>query len=191
MKKRTFIIDQVLYEVIIQSQLKLFTVKELRDLYANRLKSECVGPISLAKVRIYVYEYLRRMVKAGWVKLGEERRTRDQIYYLNDFPGHLIMQFTPETLASRLGIGASPMQATVKPKEISSHLLLLRSQLKELELDMFAALGEVERYKILIQDMPEFSIRLQQPYQSAREHSSKLIGHFRAVENALSLLQTE
>jgi len=56
-------------------------------------------------------------------------------------------------------------------------------------LDMLSSMGEVERYKFLITEMPELSVQLEESLISAREKSSKLVGHFRAVENTLQILK--
>lgn len=191
MKKRNFVIDRMLYEVLGQGQLRSFTIKTLRDLYADRLEAVGACGISLSKVRLYVYQHLRRMIKAGWVKPDSQQKVRNQLYHLLDLPKNLTLQLVAGTLVGRNGKSQATWDNLEPPAMAEKRLTVLRSQLKELELDMLAAMGEVERYKLLIQDMPDLASRLQKPYQSAREQSSKLIGHFRAVENTLVLLQAD
>lgn len=54
---------------------------------------------------------------------------------------------------------------------------------------MLASMGEVERYQLLKRDMPGLSSHIESSLVAAREKSSKLIGHFRAIENTLIVLQ--
>ncbi|MDO9520673.1 MAG: hypothetical protein Q7L19_10720 [Pseudohongiella sp.] len=189
MKKRNFVIDRMLYEVISENQLSSFTTIMLRDLYAQRLVTEGASMIPLSKVRLHVYEHLRRMIKAGWAKADIEKKERNQAYHLLELPEHLTLQFVTHNLG---GVNVRTPPTCLESSftgDAARYLSVLHSQLKELELDMLAAMGEVERYKILIKEMPDLTNRLQKPYQSAKEQSSKLVGHFRAVENALVLLQ--
>jgi hypothetical protein len=108
-----------------------------------------------------------------------------------DLPENLTLQLVAGTLVGRNAESQTTGDDLKPPVIAEKRLTVLRSQLKELELDMLAAMGEVERYKLLIQEMPDLTTRLQKPYQSAKEQSSKLIGHFRAVENTLLLLQAD
>lgn len=62
MKPATFILDRRLYELLQEEGRSQFTTRELRDAYAQRL-----GGLTfrLGDVRRYVYEQIRRMLRAG------------------------------------------------------------------------------------------------------------------------------
>ena len=49
-------------------------------------------------------------------------------------------------------------------------------------------MGEAERYKQLLGDMPELREKVEDDYLEARDRSSRLLGHLRAVEKTLKTL---
>ncbi|MNJ42889.1 hypothetical protein D3C77_378690 [compost metagenome] len=53
---------------------------------------------------------------------------------------------------------------------------------------MLTALGEAERYKQLFTEMPALRARVEDDYIEARDRSSRLLGHLRAIENTLKML---
>lgn len=69
-----------------------------------------------------------------------------------------------------------------------SATLRLESLAKEIRLDMLTALGEAERYKQLFTEMPDLRVRVEEDYLDARDRSSRLLGHLRAIENTLKTL---
>ena len=83
MKSASFIFDRRLYELLQEPGRATFTTRELRDGYAARL---CDTPFRIADVRRYVYEQIRRLVRAGWVVPDEDRRVRGQVYHLHESP---------------------------------------------------------------------------------------------------------
>ncbi|APR65965.1 hypothetical protein CN03_02905 [Thalassolituus oleivorans] len=188
MKKRSFAIDQSLYEVINSMKGSRFTTQRLRDLFALRLEKDGIEGVSLAEIRLYVYEYIRRMEKSGWLSLDGPQKKRGQVYRLNVLPDDLKL----ELKQGRFHIASSNESEAIIAEPVtdkSAFVHSLNTLLKELELDMLATMGEVERYKLLIKEMPEHSSNLESYLAVAREKSSKLIGHFRAVENTLHMLQ--
>lgn len=182
-------IDQSLYEVVISMRTNRFTTRQLRDLFASRLQRDGVKNIPIAEVRLYVYEHIRRMEKAGWISIEGDRKKRGQVYLLNALPENLQIELRPGRFYSVLNEQKSP-PSTLSSQPDEGYESLLRNQLKELELEMLASIGEVERYKLLVRDMPGIMPRIHSSMSEARERSSKLIGHFRALENALKLLKT-
>ena len=89
MKSASFIFDRRLYELLQEPGRTSFTTRELRDAYAARLSGT---QFRIADVRRYVYEQIRRLVRAGWVVLDEDRRVRGQIYHLQPIPVHLQLE---------------------------------------------------------------------------------------------------
>ena len=88
-----------------------------------------------------------------------------------------------------------PAQKQIKPAQVlipatqeldaTQHL---ESQLKEIRLDFLSSMGEAERYKQLLEEMPDLKDRVEGEYQEARDRSSRLLGHLRAVEKTLAAL---
>ncbi len=89
MAKRSFVIDQSLYKALNTFQGANFTTEALRDIYASQLIEDGIEGVLLKDVRLYVYEYIRKMVKSGWVTLYGERKRRGQVYHLGDLPSDL------------------------------------------------------------------------------------------------------
>jgi hypothetical protein len=49
-------------------------------------------------------------------------------------------------------------------------------------------MGEAERYKQLLDEMPHLRDKVESEYLEARDRSSRLLGHLRAVEKTLKTL---
>lgn len=189
MVKRSFVIDESLYKAINTFQSSNFTTEALRDIYASQLLEDGIEGVPLTEVRLYVYEYIRKMVKSGWVTLYGEKKKRGQVYRLGDLPSDLEFEFIVGKFHQQLPACKAGLAVNLHRNHSSSHVDALHGQLKELELDMHASMGEVERYNLLMTEIPELRTKLKEPLESARERSSKLIGHFRAVENTLQILR--
>lgn len=64
MKHDSFEFDRQLYDLLCQEIHQRFTTRQLRDAYAATLD---FPGYELGAVRIYVYEQIRRLIRAGWV----------------------------------------------------------------------------------------------------------------------------
>lgn len=192
MKSATFIFDSRLYELLQEEGSTQFTIRELRDSYAKRLDGMT---FRIGDVRRYVYEQIRRMLRIGWLVHDEERRTRGQVYHLQPIPAHLQLElidngfenslktaFEPEQEPSVFGNAAVPAKPSLDPDQY------LEALLKEIRLDFLASMGEAERYKLLLDDMPHLRDKVEGEYLEARDRSSRLLGHLRAIEKTLKTL---
>ncbi|WP_028627166.1 hypothetical protein [Metapseudomonas resinovorans] len=188
MRSASFIFDRRLYQLLQEEGRTQFTTRDLRDAYAKRLEGMT---FDLANVRRYVYEQIRRMLRAGWLVLDENRRTRGQVYHLQPIPAHLHLELVDNGFENSLKLVCEPEQAPpmLEPSEPSvdteQHLETL---LKEIRLDFLSAMGEVERFKQLLDEMPDLRDKVEGDYQEARDRSSRLLGHLRAVEKTLKTL---
>lgn len=192
MKSGSFILDRRLYELLQQEGYTQFTTRELRDAYAKRLEGMSVR---LGDVRKYVYEQIRRMLRVGWLTEDPVRRTRGQLYHLLPMPEHLQLKLVDNGFENRLKTLVEPEQesstaeqGSVPAKYSSSEKQHLEALLKEIRLDFLSSMGEVERYKQLLDDMPHLRDKLESEYLEARDRSSRLLGHMRAVEKTLKTL---
>ncbi|SFP67857.1 hypothetical protein SAMN05216229_104282 [Geopseudomonas sagittaria] len=191
MKSAPFIFDRRLYELLQEEGRTQFTTRDLRDAYAKRLKGTT---FRLGDVRRYVYEQIRRMLRAGWLVPDEEHRTRGQVYHLRPIPAHLQLELIDNGFENNLKTAREPERESV-PKQnamplnpssdVEQHLETL---LKEIRLDFLSAMGEAERYKQLLDDMPHLRDKVEGEYLEARDRSSRLLGHLRAVEKTLKTL---
>jgi len=190
MKSASFIFDKRLYELLQEERRTQFTTRELRDAYAQRLKGMT---FRLGDVRRYVYEQIRRMVRAGWLVPDEERRTRGQVYHLQQFPENLSLELVEGGFESSLKAVSEPEpsipeqgnEPTVHSSNAKQHVETL---LKEIRLDFLSAMGEAERYKQFLDEMPHLRDKVESEYLEARDRSSRLLGHLRAVEKTLKTL---
>lgn len=141
----------------------------------------------------YVYEQIRRMLRAGWLVPDEERRTRGQIYHLQPIPAHLQLELIDKGFESLLKpaheteLEQSTLAQGVMPSKPSHDAeQYLETLLKEIRLDFLSSMGEAERYKQLLDDMPQLRNKVEVDYLEARDRSSRLLGHLRAVEKTLN-----
>lgn len=190
MKSASFIFDRRLYELLQEEGRTQFTTRDLRDAYAKRLEGMTFG---LGDVRRYVYEQIRRMLRAGWLVPDEERRTRGQVYHLQPFPEHLLLELVDGGFENSLKAVSEPEpsvpeRGSVPPNSSSNAEQHLEALLKEIRLDFLSAMGEAERYKQLLDEMPHLRDKVEGEYLEARDRSSRLLGHLRAVEKTLKTL---
>jgi len=170
MKPATFILDRCLYELLQEEGRSQFTTRELRDAYAQRL-----GGLTfrLGDVRRYVYEQIRGMLRAGWLLPDEERRSRGQVYHLQPLPENLQLELVDGGFENSLKAVCEPElsvpeQGSVPPTpsyDAEQHLEVL---LKEIRLDFLSAMGEAERYKQLLDDMPHLRAKVESDYLAGR-----------------------
>lgn len=192
MKSASFIFDRRLYELLQEEGNIRFTTRELRDAYAKRLEGVT---FRIADVRRYVYEQIRRLLRTGWLVLDEERRSRGQVYHLKAIPAHLQLELVDNGFENSLKTVSEPeresvvFQVEAVPLESSAsadqHLEALH---KEIRLDFLSSMGEAERFKLLLEDMPHLRDKVEDEYLEARDRSSRLLGHLRAIEKTLKTL---
>lgn len=192
MKTATLIFDRRLYEIFQEDGRTRFTTRELRDAYAKRLGGMT---FRIGDVRCYVYEQIRRMLRMDWLVLDEERRARGQVYHLQSIPAHLQVELIDNGFENSLKAACESEQepavhddAAVALKsslDVDMHLETLH---KEIRLDFLASMGEAERYKLLLDDMPQLRDKVDGDYLEARDRSSRLLGHLRAIEKTLKTL---
>ncbi|MEK1908004.1 MAG: hypothetical protein AAAB13_19700 [Pseudomonas sp.] len=192
MKSAPFIFDRRLYELLQEEGRAQFTTRELRDAYAKGLDGMS---FRIADVRRYVYEQTRRMLRTGWVVLDEDRRTRGQVYHLQPVPAHLDLELVDNGFENSRKPACEPERepallddeavALKTSSEADQHLEALH---KEIRLDFLSSMGEAERFKLLLEDMPQLRDKIEGDYLEARDRSSRLLGHLRAIEKTLQTL---
>ena len=193
MKPASFILDRRLYELLQQSGYTQFTTRDLRDAYAERLEE---GTYKLSDVRLFVYEQIRRMIRVGWLVPDEQQRKRGQIYHLQPFPKRLKLELVDRAFERSGRDSTKTEQAPLKSEAATASTSTslqgteqhVRTLLKEVRLDFLAAMGEAERYKQLLDEMPQLRINVEADYLEARDRGSRLLGHLRAVEKTLKTL---
>lgn len=192
MKSASFIFDRRLYELLQEPGRATFTTRELRDAYAARLSDT---PFRIADVRRYVYEQIRRLVRVGWVVQDEDRRVRGQVYHVQAIPAHLQLELVESGFENSLmAAGVLEPDTAVRDvealplKSTANTDLQLEALHKEIRLDFLASMGEAERFKLLLDEMPHLRDKVEGDYLEARDRSSRLLGHLRAIEKTLKTL---
>ncbi|MGO2262406.1 hypothetical protein [Halomonas sp.] len=192
MKSNSFNLDRRIYELLQDERFAQFTTREMRDAYASQLEGI---PHKTTDVRRYVYEQIRRMLRVGWLTPDEERRKRGQIYHQCPMPEHLQLTlvdngFEKSQKSTRKAEPVSPepaLAATLSEAETGAYERL-EATLKEVRLDFLASVGEAERYKQLLDEMPHLRNHVESEYREARDRSSRLLGHVQAIEKTINML---
>ncbi|WP_406820060.1 hypothetical protein ACJA3S_22585 [Pseudomonas sp. KnCO4] len=148
------------------------------------------GSLSDVELWRYIYDQVRRLKRVGWIRQDAVRRRRDQVFHVLGKPSDLTVSLIDD-VDSRSGTGcldggAGGARDLQQPELCAT--LRLESLAKEIRLDMLTALGEAERYKQLFTEMPDLRLRVEEDYLDARDRSSRLLGHLRAIENTLKTL---
>ncbi|NUT76835.1 hypothetical protein HNO86_17485 [Pseudomonas sp. C1C7] len=186
MKPDSFILDRRIYDLFQQGHLRQFTTQDLRDAYATHLTGMSFNSSDL---RRYVYEQIRRMLRTGWVIQDEKRQKRGQIYHWQSIPANLHVELIEngyESSAKQVSKPPHlPLQAIDPERPALGVIEHLESIHKEIRLDFLSSMGEAERYKQLLDEMPHLKDQVEAEYLEARDRSSRLLGHLRAVEKTL------
>ena len=189
MKPARFKLDRHVFELLKEGELQKFTIRKLRDAYTLRLKrSEEDHP----EIWRYIYDQILRLKHVGWVGLDDVRRRRDQVFHVLGKPDSLELALVQKTFSfSRVKNPEISGQASVRSEKPIQDCSAerLEALAKEIRLDMLSSLGEAERYKQLFTEMPSLKARVEDDYIEARDRSSRLLGHLRAVENTLKMLE--
>ncbi|MDR6607436.1 hypothetical protein [Pseudomonas synxantha] len=191
MKPDSFIFDRRLYDLFQQGHLRQFTTNDLRNAYATNLAGITFNNSDL---RRYVYEQIRRMLRTGWVIQDEKRQKRGQIYHWQSIPANLQLQLIDNGYENSAKPVNKPLQQpshSVNPEQLGPDVIEhLESILKEIRLDFLSSMGEAERYKQLLDEMPHLKDQVEDEYLQARDRSSRLLGHLRAVEKTLKTVMS-
>jgi hypothetical protein len=100
----------------------------------------------------------------------------------NGFENSLKTASEPTQESSVLEDAAVPLEPS---SDAEQHLEALHN---EIRLDFLSSMGEAERYKLLLDDMPQLRDKVEAEYLEARDRSSRLLGHLRAIEKTLKTL---
>jgi hypothetical protein len=191
MKPDSFIFDRRLYDLFQQEHLRQFTTNDLRNAYATQLADISFNSSDL---RRYVYEQIRRMLRTGWVIQDEKRQKRGQIYHWQSIPANLQVELIDNGYENSLKSMSKPLQQSAQSidserpgPDVVEHLEFI---LKEIRLDFLSSMGETERYKQLLDEMPHLKDQVEGDFLEARDRSSRLLGHLRAVEKTLKTVMS-
>ena len=63
----------------------------------------------------------------------------------------------------------------------------LTERLSNQKLNLLTAIGEVEEYEAIYQELPEMRMQIQELYNESRDRCSKLLGTVKAIEKLITL----
>ena len=191
MKSDSFIFDRRLYDLFQQGHLCQFTTNDLRNAYASHLMGMTFNSSDL---RRYVYEQIRRMLCSGWVIQDEKRQKRGQIYHWQGIPANLQVELIDNGYENSVKPMNKPLRQllpSIDSEQFGPDVIEhLEAILKEIRLDFLSSMGEAERYKQLLDEMPHLKVQVEGEYLEARDRSSRLLGHLRAVEKTLKTVMS-
>lgn len=189
MKPASFALDRHVYELLQSGELDSFTCRGLRDAYA---RSYGVARELTSDLRRYIFRQILRLERIEWVVRDPEKRGRDQLYHLQDLPPSVNLRLIDEGYQFFAPRAELPADDTEKGASTNEHTARrLQAMVKETRLDFLTSMGEAERYKQLLDDLPHLHSKLESDYVEARDRSSRLLGHLKAVEKTLKILGIE
>ncbi|GED47365.1 hypothetical protein HME01_32170 [Vreelandella aquamarina] len=190
-------IDRRIIELLLKSENATFCVQGLRDQY---LELYDVNPTHKALLRRFIYERIKKLVKAHFVVMDSERRKRGQQYHVSnllletdlstdeDGFGEWLQRIQPQAsnkLANNQGKAPSAEESKPDQRLSIDSQTTLEKKLSEAQSQFLESLGEVETFQQLIHDHPELKHTLSADCRKAHEHSSRLLGRVSALEKAL------
>jgi hypothetical protein len=193
MKSASFALDRRIFELFQSGRFERFTPRGLRDAYAQAF---AVPHEYMSDLRRYVFRQILRLQKVGWVTQVPERKSRDQVYQLLPQPPSVTLRlaeegYRPSSEALDLPLQTGQEMTSSTDATGDSTTTQLQAMVKEVRLDFLSSMGEAECYKQLLEELPQLKSKVEGDYIEARDRSSRLLGHLRAIEKTLKTLGAE
>ena len=151
-----------------------FTVDELTEAYLQHPSSLHT---SKKAARQFVYRNMQRLMKVGHM---------ERVKVNGRWPHYTLTQQFLRLYKSTPSTPLVPVEATVQLQ--IDPLASLKERLKMHQGEVLTAMGEMEEYEAICQEMPDLREIAQPRYNESRERCSRLLGRVKALE---SLLVTE
>lgn len=196
------LIEERIFELLLETEDAQFTIRSLRDQYAQRYG---IAAKHHADLRRFIYERIKKLITAGWVEKGREKRKRDQLYFVlpsireaglclegesfESWHQRLVAPAPKETASTTVTSKeeGSCVQSTTARKAVSQ--LALEKELKETQSEFLSTLGEVEAFRELMDEYPDLKPNIVVDHRDAYDRSARLIGRVRALEKSLHRLE--
>jgi len=151
-----------------------FTVDELTEAYLQHPSSLHT---SKKAARQFVYRNMQRLMKVGHM---------ERLKVNGRWPHYTLTQQFLRLYKSTPSTPLVPVEATVQLQ--IDPLVSLKERLKMHQGEVLTAMGEMEEYEAICQEIPDLREIAQPRYNESRERCSRLLGRVKALE---SLLVTE
>lgn len=156
--------DGLLGKILSLSNIDRFSAVEIRTAYLALKNDPTLDP---SLIRKYVYVELSKLVKKGWLKKSVSEKKGLSSYVKTDL-------FDPDVLEKLTSV-----EEVFDEAEIKASLTLKLHGYKE---DLLEGAGEIEEYKQLRADFPDFHETLQEKSNDVRESNSLILGKIKALE---------
>ncbi|QNI04091.1 hypothetical protein HXW73_14790 [Halomonas sp. SH5A2] len=195
------LIEERIFELLLETEDAQFTIRSLRDQYAQRYG---IAAEHRADLRRFIYERIRKLITAGLVEKDREKLKRDQLYFVlpsireaglclegesfESWHRRLVTPAPRETTSTTVTSKeeGSCAQSNTARKAVSQ--LALEKELKETQSEFLSTLGEVEAYRELMDEYPDLKPSIVVDHHDAYDRSARLIGRVRALEKSLHRL---
>lgn len=149
-----------------------FTVDELTETY---LKHPSSLHTSKKAARQFVYRNMQRMMKVGHM---------ERLKANSGWPHYALTQQFLRLNKTIPSISPAPIEAVTMQLQIDP-LAGLKERLKVHQAEVLTAMGEMEEYEAICQEMPDLREIAQPRYNESRERCSRLLGRVKALESLL------
>lgn len=166
-------LDKDLLSILLTESFDKFTVLELRGAYLAKLDTPTIDKV---EARRYVYRHILRLVKKGLL-LKKQSPNQGRTYYAK----------TDEFSIDKFKVhNQTCIKAQAQPDTSQDSVVQkLTERLSRYRSELLIALGETEEYKSLHEEFPVLKQDLQDRYDSARDHCSKIHGKIKAIESLI------
>jgi len=160
-----------LFGVLKDLQAASFTVDELTEAYLRHPSS---SHTSKKAARQFVYRNMQRLMKSGYMEHVKVKGRWPHYSLTQPF-----IRLCEATLSTSLAPAESPLELKVDP------LASLKDRLKVHQAEVLTAMGEMEEYEAICQEIPHLREIAQPRYNESRERCSRLLGRVKALESLL------
>lgn len=149
-----------------------FTVDELTEAY---LKHPSTLHTSKKAARQFVYRNMQRLMKVGHM---------ERLKANGGWPHYALTQQFLRLYKTIPSVSPAPVEAVTVQPQIDP-LAGLKERLKVHQAEVLTAMGEMEEYEAICQEMPDLREIAQPRYNESRERCSRLLGRVKALESLL------
>lgn len=194
-------IDRRLFELLLVPDNAQFTIRSLRDQYADRHRITAQHRPAL---RRFIYERIKKLITAGLVEKDREKRKRDQLYHsLPSIEGAGLclegetfeswhQRLVPQAANEAITQAALPMERDSGEQRASTKKtasqFALEKELKETQSEFLSSMGEAEAFRELMDEYPDLKPSITLDHRDAYDRSARLMGRVRALEKSLHRL---
>jgi hypothetical protein len=148
-----------------------FTVDELTEAYLHHRSSLHT---SKKAARQFVYRNMQRLMKVGHM---------ERLMAAGGWPRYVLTQKFIRLYKSTPLISPASVEVAVQLQ--IDPLAGLKERLKVHQAEVLTAMGEMEEYEAICQEMPDLREIAQPRYNESRERCSRLLGRVKALESLL------